>query len=295
MMTKSVVFYHAHCADGMAAAWAIKNCLPQDTEFVPCTYDKREHTNYDILNKDVYFVDFSGSRDEITLMCTLANHVYVIDHHKTAQAELSGSFPPNVTVIFDMNKSGARLAWEFMVVRNGSSIVREEDIPPLILYVEDGDLWRFKLKESKLIRAFIGIHEFNFTAYTVCNQLLTQDLDRCIFIGSIVRQTNMHMVNQAVKTLVKKKDAEGRTYMIGNVVNQISETGNEALIQNPDVDYSMTYFDKVEDKRVVRVFSLRSRQGGKIDVSTIAKKNGGGGHENAAGYSMVVAQTMYEY
>lgn len=279
----------------MAAAWAIKNCLPQDTEFVPCTYDKREHTDHDVLNKDVYFVDFSGTRDEILLMCTMAKSIHVIDHHKTAQAELSGTFPPNVTVIFDMNKSGARLAWEFMMVRNGTSIVKEEDIPPLVRYVEDGDLWRFKLKDSKLIRAFIGIHEFDFVQYSNCDQMLRQDLDRCIFIGSIIRQTNMHMVNQAVKTLVKKKDADGRTYLIGNVVNQISETGNEALIKNPDVDYTQTYFDKVEAERVVRVFSLRSRQGGNIDVSAIAKKNGGGGHENAAGYSMVVARTMYEY
>lgn len=281
----------------MAAAWAMHTILKDSATYVPCTYDKREHANYDVLNKDVYFVDFSGTRDEIMLLSTLASRVFVIDHHKTAQAELSGIFPSNVTIIFDMNKSGARLAWEFSRSMIGERLIQEHEVPWLIRYVEDGDLWKFALKDSKLVRAFIGIHEFTIEAYNELHASMQTDegIERCIFIGSIVRQTNMHMVNQAVKTLVKRKDAEGRTYMIGNVVNQISETGNEALIQNPDVDYTMTYFDKLDGEKATRVFSLRSRKGGNVDVSAIAKKHGGGGHENAAGCSMVVASTSYEY
>jgi uncharacterized protein len=282
----------------MAAAWAMHTVLKDRAAYVPCTYDKREHTNYDVLNKDVYFVDFSGTREEIEMLSTMANRVFVIDHHKTAKEALSGTFPANVTVIFDMNKSGARLAWEFSRSMIGERLIQEHEVPWLVRYVEDGDLWRFALKESKLIRAYIGIHDYTFEAYNGLHASMQTDegLDRCIFIGSIVRQTNMHMVNEAVKTLIRRKGDQGRTYMTGNVVNQISETGNEALIQNPDVDYTMTYFDKMNPltAETTRVFSLRSRAGSNVDVSAIAKQHGGGGHENAAGFSKSVGYPLFQ-
>ena len=69
----------------------------------------------------------------------------------------------------------------------------------------------------------------------------------------------------------------GHTVPCINTTTLISEIGN-AISQ--DYPFAMMYFD-TEDKRI---YSLRSSENG-IDVSEIAKKMGGGGHFNAAGFS----------
>ena len=65
-----------------------------------------------------------------------AESLLVIDHHKTAQKELCDI--PKKYQIFNMNKSGAVLAWEYFFP--------DEEVPLLFLYIQDRDIWTKKLK-----------------------------------------------------------------------------------------------------------------------------------------------------
>ena len=49
-----------------------------------------------------------------------------------------------------MNKSGAMLAWEYA---RGTAI----EVPKKILYVQDRDLWQWKLEHSKEVSAYLAL------------------------------------------------------------------------------------------------------------------------------------------
>jgi oligoribonuclease NrnB/cAMP/cGMP phosphodiesterase (DHH superfamily) len=75
----------------------------------------------------VYILDFSY--DEETLRNLYKKvEVVVLDHHKTAEKDLKDlSFAK-----FDMNKSGAMMAWEYFHP--------EKEVPLMIRYIQDRDL-----------------------------------------------------------------------------------------------------------------------------------------------------------
>ena len=56
-----------------------------------------------------------------------------------------------------------------------------------------------------------------------------------------------------------------------------SEAGNVMAESEP---FAACYLDTADS----RVFSLRSRREGGVDVAKIAESDGGGGHRNAAGF-----------
>ena len=102
------VMYHRDCADGIGGAWAAYKRYPEAT-FYPVAYGS-EVPEFGKL-KRFYIIDFSFSRDVIRALHTLygADNVVVLDHHVTARDELAGM--PNC--VFDMERSGARIAWEY--------------------------------------------------------------------------------------------------------------------------------------------------------------------------------------
>ena len=89
-----------------------------------------------------------------------ANSLLIIDHHITAQNDLIEI--PNENKIFDMNHSGAYLTWKYMF--------SDDNIPMLIRYIEDRDLWKHEVPDSKYFFARFKDLPFDFNIY---NELLT--------------------------------------------------------------------------------------------------------------------------
>lgn len=277
----SVVFYHADCNDGMAAAWAMSTKLGSDgVEYVPVHYAEKEWLGHDVRDKAVYFVDFCPPRKDLVDMCALADTVTVLDHHKSAQADMDLSLPwapPNLNLVFDMTKSGARLAWEF--ANPGT------EAPALIKYVEDSDLWKFQYHQTKAVRAALSMKPRTIETYAAVAATLVSPMAAREFLdfGQAVLDVRQFDTTKTIERLARRRDNEGRVYLFGNVIDNISEVGNQALLANPDVQYTMTYFDTIKADHVIRAYSLRST--GDFDVSVIAKASGGGGHKNAAGFT----------
>ena len=71
-------------------------------------------------------LQFSGAPSEVRAMAAEARSMMVLDHHKTAQAELAGidaecyrdTLDRLPTVVFDMDKSGGRAATVGFVIVN---------------------------------------------------------------------------------------------------------------------------------------------------------------------------------
>lgn len=114
--------------------------------------------------------------------------VIVLDHHKTALESLpgKGEGPPNLECLLDMNRSGATISYDYfrdrlLKYRLDSSLSTPEPsgtcpakglipdtdkgrIEKLFQYVEDGDLWRWRLPDSKAFSSGLSDLGIDFSA-----------------------------------------------------------------------------------------------------------------------------------
>jgi len=277
------VLYHANCNDGSGAALAAwmhlgdKTSTDEDIEYIPVQYGSEPP---DVSNQEVFILDFSYPRDTICEMATIANRITVIDHHKTAEVDLSKPFPDmygqvplcDVRANFDMGMSGAVLTWAFF---------HSGPVPDLLLYIQDRDLWRWELKDTKAILSGLNlISDWRDWEKFILKPALLDTLQ----VGGEAINLYLHIQSDKItETEPQLWDIEPDVIPIYNLPGfMISDTLHMALEKYPSARYAVGYFD-LPGKRI---YSLRSRQGSEVDVSEIAKRHGGGGHKHAAGFSV---------
>jgi len=290
MKRPDICIYHGNCADGFTAAWAVWKRWP-DIEFFPGVYGEEPP---DVRGKRVLMVDFSYKLPVIQRMGEVATSITILDHHKTAQADLAPFIVPQlgddpqafvdeglgglagpypVQAIFDMEKSGAALAWEH--VRGGG-------LPALVAYVQDRDLWRFKLPDSRAINATIFSYAYTFEnwerlAYDVAhNQTATAGQ------GEAIERKHFKDIAELLKITTREMVIGGHRVKVANLPYTMSSDAAGALAEG--APFGACYFDRNDGQRI---FSLRSKPDG-LDVADIAKSYGGGGHARASGFQMPI-------
>ena len=282
-----VVFYHHPCADGFTAAWAALQANPE-TLAVPL-----EHSMFDQLAPpagaevdvgDVYFLDICPPPDAIAHLLEFLPEsvkIYILDHHKSAFSafEAAGLESPRLVTVFDMNKSGARLAWEHFHP--------DTAVPKLVEYVEDRDLWRFDLPQAAEVSAFLFSLDYDHHTWTE----LAKDLDDAAgfdyiaAIGTALRRKHDKDVREMIEGgLVTAVDIGGVSVPALNVPYFYAGEAGHALLELwKDAHFAATFYLTAEGWR----FSLRSEDS-RADVSEIATRYGGGGHRNSAGFRVSV-------
>ena len=253
------VLYHAHCPDGFGGAWAAWRSLGDAAEYVPVTHSDPVPALPD--GASVVLVDFAYPRDVILAMRERAGELVVLDHHKTAEEDLAG-LP---FAIFDMSRSGATLAWEYW--HPG------QPVPTLLRYVEDQDLWRFALPNSREVSAALGSYPQEFAVWD------RLDVDELAREGAAILRFR-DMTVWSICDRARLGVVGGYTVPIVNATSFSSDVGECLLTRFPDAPFSASYFDDGDGRRR---WSLRSR--GSFDVGALATNLGGGGHSTAAGFA----------
>lgn len=258
-----ICIYHKNCADGFGAAWVV-NQKYQNTdriEFIPAHYGDNPP---DVKGQDVIIVDFSYPYEILEQMEMDAKSILVIDHHKTAKQHLE-----NMNyAIFDMNKCGAILTWQHFF--------RDKAPPLLLLYIQDGDLWNWELPQSREVSAALRSYPFDFEVW---DEFMEDNGVQSLMVeGKAILRYQQQQVDAALSHDYELVEIGGYQVPCLNSTHLISEIGNELCKEHP---FAACYFDTVDK----RVFSLRSINEG-MDVSEIAKQYGGGGHRNAAGFTV---------
>ncbi len=251
----TVVLYHADCADGFGAAWALWKKYP-DAHYLPVEHGQRPPSGLDKAH--VVMVDFSYPREIVEQLAESTASFQILDHHVTAQAALAG-LP---YAYFDMKKSGAVLAWEW---------AHPDPVPWLLQYIQDKDLWKWQLPKSREINAALASYPFDFQVWDGLTQNMLEVEGR-----AILRQEHV-LIAKIVRESVLV-DFEGETVPAVYSPVMTSQIG-ERLCQG----FPFCIIWHQRDGR--RYFSLRSKPG-TVDVSAIATRYGGGGHVNAAGFSL---------
>ena len=251
----TLILYHAECADGFGAAWAIWRRYP-DAEYRPVKHGEAPPTN--LAGHHIVMVDFSYNRSTLEAMAKDAASLVVLDHHITAEQALA-DLP---YAYFDLNKSGAVLGWEW---------AHDEPAPWLLRYIQDKDLWHWALPNSREISAALASHPFDFELWTRFEQ---RELER---EGLAILRYENELVTKLAShaTLVEFEGATVPSVQSSVLTSQI---GERLSAEHP---FCVIW----HDRNGRRYFSMRSREEG-TDVGAIAASFGGGGHTHAAGFSV---------
>jgi oligoribonuclease NrnB/cAMP/cGMP phosphodiesterase (DHH superfamily) len=271
------VLYHKSCPDGFAAALAAWKSLGTNdaysdpVHYIPVQYGDPIPDMAD--ESDVFILDFSYDRSTILGLCERMAAVVVIDHHKTAEADLTGLAHPKLQLIFDRNQSGAVLSWVYF---HGTGV----PVPTLFKYVQDRDLWTWKLGMSREFSARISVEPYEFEVWSELTHRLNDDDYFSEFVGQgvqLLKQKNKYILSLA-DTHHFITIADHRVPFVNSPIFQ-SEIGERLCELHPDAPFAAIYF---ESEIGVEIWSLRSKNG--FDVSAVAKLYGGGGHAAAAGF-----------
>ena len=277
-------FYHAGCPDGFGAAWAVWRVWGDAAAYVARGHDDplqaREHEG-DL----VVFVDIAPDNASLLGLLGHAAQVVVLDHHVSSRAryerdpELAREVRAGGHLVrFDLEHSGAVLAWQHF--HPG------EPVPGLLRYVEDQDLWRWKLPRSEEVTAAVASHPRQFEAW---DALASTSVEKLADEGIALVRANHTEVERALhqshpvwlgKRRIEAVNAQHLRSWIGHELAKRASFGRA---------WGLVY-RLLGDRVDASLYSI-----GDDDVSAVAAEWGGGGHRNAAGFSVPLERWLREF
>lgn len=293
MRLKPLIIYHHPCADGAGAAFAAWCRFGEEAEYLPASYGDPIPADDQVRDRDVFILDFSYSRADLERLHAFSRTLCVVDHHKTAQTIL-GDLP---YAKFNMTHSGAVLAWQHF---HG-----DMPVPEILLYIEDRDLWSWKLQNSKEISAALEARNIWKDFRNLVGVAEWFHFYRAGFLGrwwwrwqqrgklralaaegaALLRQQQNHVDTIVFNAELTRGLAGDSVHYVVNSCLLQSEVGNalaEKAARAPEAGCAPMAAIWYRDGRGRFKVSLRSV--GEYDVSVIANRFGGGGHKNAASF-----------
>lgn len=301
---KVTVFYHADCLDGFGAAYSAWHRFGNAARYIPIHYGERWGAD-DVIGRHIYVLDFSFKVPELISIAELAASVEQLDHHASARDDWQAKLTLDVTsgmsrftdttrhltVAFDLNKSGARIAWEHFHPST--------PLPLPIAHIEDIDLWRFEIDGTRPFCRALRMRPFDFDAW---HEIISEarspdspDYQKLLTEGEAIERFCTIEVDRLVtSSLVMPVTLRGDGTLPaidGLAVNAnavfTSELGGRLAHQCGTFGL---IWQLARDGQVKA--SLRGC--GKVNLGQLAGQYGGGGHPNAAGFVMPVTEFLTE-
>jgi oligoribonuclease NrnB/cAMP/cGMP phosphodiesterase (DHH superfamily) len=294
-----VCIYHFPCDDGFASAWIARERWP-DLVVAPTNYGQ-PFPDVDIVGKNVLIADFSYKPEVLRDLGAKAKSIVVLDHHKTAAADLAdfrvdadfansmtehpfdaekaekalnllGTIGRNIVALFDMDHSGAMLTWDFCFPdRKPSSLVK---------FIEDRDLWRFRLKNTRAFSLYLRSVPMTFEAWDEVAREWAHEPENVMANAYAIERFYDQKLAEMVPTATLKSIGKWKDVPVVHAPYAFaSDLAHELLKAHPNAPFAAVVVDAYGG----RTYSLRSEDS-RQDVSEVAKTFGGGGHRNAAGF-----------
>ncbi len=265
-----LIFYHgeSNCPDGFGGAYAAWKKFGDNATYIPLTRTEAPDPER-ARGKEVYFIDFCyNAQETMDAFASVARTLTVLDHHHGVQ-EVVESMPHHV---FDNNRSGAGIAWDYFHPNTKR--------PELLNYVEDDDIYRFALRDTRAVLCYLTMQPLTFESWDA----IARDFDDPIQSAKILEKANTYaeyfelLAEHAVKK-AKLVSFEGYECYFANchplkplksLVGHLlaKKKGPVALVVSAHPNG----------------FGVSIRGDESVDVSEIAKRFGGGGHKNSGGF-----------
>ena len=270
---RPLVIYHGrHCPDGFGAALAAWLFYGDAAEYLALDHGQVQSLADlpPLAGRAVYILDFSFDPELLRAVDSQAARLVLLDHHKSAFNKLQGFDCRCGVVHFDMNKSGARLAWEFFHP--------ERAVPALLQYIEDRDIWKWEFPESAAFLAALDMEPQDFARWREIADFSTGQLAQFMARGGAMDEKYRKLaadIASAAQPLVFNGvaglmvNAPGMFHsLVGDLLS--AQSGTFALMWSAG-------------SGGVKV-GLRSQR--TFDCIPLAESLGGGGHAQACGFKV---------
>lgn len=261
-----VILYHGGCPDGFGSAYAAWKKFGDTAEYIPVKHGRPAPEG--LAGRKLYFIDFCYPKEIMEVFIRDAASVTVLDHH-LGNRDVVESMPEYV---FDEKRSGATIAWGYFHP--------DVPVPTLLKYVEDGDLYLFKLPDSRAAIAYMYAQPFHFDTWDALSAKLEDDTERATLIerGKIYAEHFAILVEQISNKAVSVSFEGFECYLASAVDMFASDVGNRLVQLKPPLGIVVNLHGDVLN------VSLRSDPS--VDVSAIARKYGGNGHPQASAFRL---------
>lgn len=299
-----VVLYHENCWDGVTAAWCAWLKFKSTAVYIPVNYN-RPLPNLDWTKvSQVYILDFSYPTDVLDELYALVNgNLLVLDHHKTAEAQLKG----RSYAVFNKKLSGAGLSWLYFQEKYTQHALKKVAhraygngafwgrMPKFVYFAQDYDLWAFKDKDTEAFRATVDLYSRKIETLQKIHDARVNgtnplNVNNMVKRGKPLIEQRDKMLKEAASTAFKMtypgQEKAGYGVVIANP-SLSSYLGNILATKSKaegDGGYSVVF--QVNSKSIDSGKVLLSIRGAKgVDVTPLALAYGGGGHAGASGCS----------
>jgi uncharacterized protein len=270
-----VVLYHGKCPDGFGGAYAAWKKFGDTATYISVDHGDAPPEGLD--GREVYLVDFCyETAEQMDALAKTAKRLVVLDHHESARAFAERA----PEYVYDAERSGATIAWNYFHP--------EMPAPRLMRYLEDGDLYRYALPETRDIFSYLLVLPFAFSAWDELALGLEDDAKRDAILKKASAYTEFfEAFAQSSVERAKKVRFEGyEIYFVATHPNITvkSYVGHELYTKLPPFALIVTAHPNG--------FGVSIRGDGTVDVAKIAEKYGGGGHPGSAGFFIPNSGTM---
>lgn len=323
----SKIFYHSADDDGRCAAAIVKRELISvfenmtDNDFIGYDHGEELVTPEFKPFENVFIVDLSLNSIILNKVIKPAVEagakVVHIDHHKSTFEFMNSASPEmtrylnKITKFYVDGLSATMLTWVYSLMYEGerkdpknvdydftagfthvgfypeTPKMREYNIPDVIRYIDDNDVWRHDLEESKYFCMAFKSEEDKHPNSDIWNDLIYSSSQRKTF-----EYTNKGKIIMDYQTAIDKVNLEKA--FESDVLN------HKCLCLNTANGNSSIFGDKIHEYPMVCRFSYdgslhmwrysfysSEKYPDWVDVEQVARELGGGGHEHAAGCTRV--------
>ncbi len=260
-----VILYHNKCVDGFGGAYAAWKKYGDSVEYIPVAYGKPlpEH----LEGRDLILVDFCYEQPEMDALKAVAKSIVVLDHHAGVEGVAT-----QFEGVFNTERSGSTLAWEYF--HPGTPI------PRLLEHLEDGDNYRFALPDTRDIFSYLDVTPYDFAVWdTLVADIESEEgrakvLAKARIYDEYFKLLAESSVNSA--KLIRFENYECHFAASHPSMTMKSYVGHELYTKKPPIALVVTAHPDG--------FGVSIRGDGSVDVAEIARKYGGNGHKNSAGF-----------
>jgi oligoribonuclease NrnB/cAMP/cGMP phosphodiesterase (DHH superfamily) len=263
-------FYHKVDLDGKCSAAIVKDAL-SETRCVPFDYGEQFPWESIQPREAVFLVDISLRPEDMAQLNQLCELVW-IDHHQTAIQAIDQS----IAGAREVGKAGCELTWGFL---------HQEALPLGVLLLGRYDVWDQsdkKLWNEKILPFQLGMKSHNASPE---NQALwTRVFTDEDFVSALIERGQAIQGFQAEqnRATMERSSHEG-TFAGYKAIFCNAAGGSQLFDKFYDAQKHDLMVAYVMDKHKVWKVSLYTERPD-LDVSALAKKFGGGGHRQAAGF-----------
>ena len=255
--------------DGLGCGVLIKKFMPGNIKTAYLGYDDIDRyieENYHYYDR-IIITDVSPQYGTVEMLAG-EKDVLIIVHHASSDALKDFHFTHH-----DITKCATMLTYEYLLQKG----FKAEEYEEFARCINDVDMWFLKREDSLKMSVLFNLMGITRMEERFLSSPYTTFTDTEKLMITLEEERRDNYIKKAMRNIETIKDKDGLTVTVVFAESYASELGNY-IISEDISDYVMLI--NAQSKKV----SLRSRKD--VDIRHIAERNGGGGHKNAAAFSI---------